>query len=222
MTRHTSVRHLALACLVCLAPALALAVDVERREFSILIDGKESGISNMVLTVQDDGTTVMQGNCTVKFSKLLFSHTFHIEATEWWKDGKLIGLVSKSSRNSKKTDLSGAVDGGQIRVRVNGTDRTIRPEAWTTSYWKLADAKFHNKPLPLLDPEDGKEYNGQLNYVGTEQLSVNKVPQTCYHFKATGGPQPIDLWYDRYHRLVRQEFTEQGHRVIVQLNFVKR
>ena len=98
----------------------------------------------------------------------------------------------------------------------------IRADVWTTSHWKLADPQFHNKPVPLMDPKNGKEYNGQLQYVGTEQLNVNKAPQTCYHFKVTGGPQPMDLWFDRYHRLVRRESTDQGHRVIVQLNFIKR
>ena len=42
------------------------------------------------------------------------------------------------------------------------------------------------------------------------------------HFRVTGGPTPIDLWFDRYYRLVRQEFTEAGHKMIVQLVNVRR
>lgn len=210
--------------LFCLAFASspARANDVERRELSILIDGKESGISSMIITVQDDGTTVMQGSCTVKFTKLLFNFNYHIDSTEWWKDGKLIGVKSKTTENAKNTEVTGAPHGGQFKLRVNGVDKVARADAWTTSYWKLADARFHNKPVPLLDPEDGKEYNGQLQFVGSEQINVNKAPQNCYRFKITGGPQAIDLWYDRYHRLVRQEFNERGHHIIVQLNWIKR
>jgi hypothetical protein len=215
---------LSLFCLLCLvlSTSPARATDVERREFSILIDGKDSGFSRMVITVQDDGTTVMQGSCSVKFTKLLFTFSYQIEASEWWKDGKLIGLKSKSTENSKKNDVSGSMDGAQLKVRANGKDVVLRSDAWTTSYWKLADAKYHNKPVPLVDPEDGKEYNGQLQFVAQEQITINKTPQTCYHFKVTGGPQPTDLWYDRFHRLVRQEFTEQGHKIIVQLNQIVR
>ena len=33
---------------------------------------------------------------------------------------------------------------------------------------------------------------------------------------------PVDLWYDKYHRLVRQEFTDSGHKTIVQLENVRR
>lgn len=220
-SRRLIVSLFCLVCLVCI-PCRALAVDVERREFSVLIDGKEAGISRMVITVQDDGVTVMQGNCTVKFTKVLLNFNFQIEATEWWKDGKLIGLKSKSTENGKSKELSVASDGARLMLKTGREDRLVRPEAWTTSYWKLAEAKFHNKPVPLFDPEDGKEYNGQLQYVGTEQILVGKAPQSCYRFKVTGGPQTIDVWFDRYHRLVRQEFTKQGHRVIVQLNSVQR
>ena len=35
-------------------------------------------------------------------------------------------------------------------------------------------------------------------------------------------PSPVDVWFDQYHRLVRQEFTETGHRTIVQLVAVRR
>jgi hypothetical protein len=211
-------------CLVCLAfvTTRAEALDVEKRDFSVLIDGKECGYSRMTVTVQDDGTTVMQGTCTVKFSKLLFTHTFEIESTEWWKDGKLIGLKSKSAENGKKFDVAGSGDGKQLRLKVNGEDRSVKPDAWTTGYWKLADPRFHNKPVPLVDPQDGKEYNGQLQYVGTEAIVVGKAPENCYRFRLTGGPQNSDLWFDRYHRLVRQEFTELGHRIIVQLNTIQR
>lgn len=217
-------RMLCLACLtfVALPASPVRADDVERREFAILIDGKESGFSRMTITVKDDGTTTMQGSCSVKFTKLLFTFTYQIDATEWWKDGKLVGIKSSSTENAKKNEVAGSMDGGQLRVRANGKDVTLRPDAWTTSYWKLADAKFHNKAIPLVDPEDAKEYNGQLQYVGTEQVTVNKTPQSCYRFKVTGGPQPTDVWYDRFHRMVRQEFTEQGHKIIVQLNQIVR
>src|SRR5581483_10819714 len=95
--------------------------------------------------------------------------------------------------------------------------RLIRPDVWTTSYWKLADARFHNKTVPILDADSGKESTAQLQYVGTEQINIGSQPENCYHFRVVGSGNPIDLWYDRYHRLVRQDFVEQGHRTIIQL-----
>ena len=38
-----------------------------------------------------------------------------------------------------------------------------------------------------------------------------------HHFLVRGGPTPAELWFDKYHRIVRQESIEFGHKTIVQL-----
>src|SRR5207302_1915812 len=117
----------------------------------------------------------------------------------------------------KKTDVTVAADSKLLRLRVNGLDRTIKAETWTTSFWKLADAKFHNKQIPILEVDTGKEFNSELKYLATQSIKVGSELQDCYHFRVSSAPGPVDLWFDRYHRLVRQEFTESGHKTIVQL-----
>lgn len=223
MPRLPRFAHLPMLLLVwSAAVGPACAVDVERRDFSIFVDGKEAGLSRIAITVQDDGTTVMTGSAQVQVRKILFDFYLKIDATEWWKEGKLIGLKSNGQENSRKFEVVGAPGTDGLRIRVNGRDTSARPDVWTTSYWKLADPRFHNKDVPLLDPLDGKEYQGKLQYVGTEQLTIADSPQQCYRFRIAGGPRNVDLWYDKYHRLVRQEFAHQGNRVIVQLIAIRR
>ncbi|HWY87527.1 MAG TPA: DUF6134 family protein [Gemmataceae bacterium] len=203
------------------APA-ALGADTEQRDYAILVDGKESGQSRLTITVEADGTTVVAGTARVKINRVLFNYAFNVESTEWWKDGKLMGLKASSVENGKQTDVTAASDGVQLKLRLNGQDRAASVEAWTSSFWKLADARYHNKSIPVLEPDTGKEFIGQLQYIGTEQLTLLSQPQSCYHFRVSGGSYPIDVWFDRYHRLVRQEFTDTGHKTIVQLTAVKR
>ena len=105
---------------------------------------------------------------------------------------------------------------------VNGLDRYIKPETWPNSYWKLADARFYNKQIPILECDTGKEFTCQLKYVDSQNLKVGKDVQECYHFRVSAAPGPVDLWFDRYHRLVKQEFTESGHKTIVQLVTIRR
>ncbi len=95
-------------------------------------------------------------------------------------------------------------------------------EVWPSSFWKLADARYHNKPVPVLESDTGAAYVGQLQFVGNEKITVGGKLEECYHFRVGGGNGPTELWYDRYHRLVRQEFTESGHRTIVQLDAIRR
>jgi Domain of unknown function (DUF6134) len=200
------------------------AEDREERTFAIFVKGKEAGQSRMTLVQQDDGSTYVNASADVKVKLLLGQFTYAVKCEEWWKDGKLVGLKAEATENGKKTEVAVRPDGAQLQltVNVNGQARPLRPDVWTTSYWKLADAKYHNKPVPLLDIDTGMEYTGQLKYIGIKSLKVGAQPQDCFHFQVTGGPTAIELWFDRYHRLVRQEFTDSGHPTIVQLIAIRR
>ena len=98
----------------------------------------------------------------------------------------------------------------------------IKPDTLTSSYWKLADKRFHNNAVPILEVDSGKEFNSELKYIGTVKQKVGNDLQECYHFRVSSAPGPVDLWFDRYHRLVRQEFTESGHKTVVQLINIRR
>jgi hypothetical protein len=215
----------ALVCLICLicAAGPVRADDTEERDFSIFVDGKDAGISRMSIVQKDDGSSYMTATVDVKFRHLLVvDYTIKAETKEWWKNGQLIGMTTKCSDNGKKSEVTAAAENNMLRLRVNGFDRFIKNESWTTSYWKLADAKFHNKMIPIVECDSGKEYNCELKYIDTQRLKIGNELQDCYHFRVSAAPGPVDLWYDRYHRIVRQEFTEQGHKTVVQLVHIKR
>lgn len=209
-------RYGALVALVCLAD-LVCAAHTETRLFSILVDGREAGQSQMTIVEQDDGSAYVSASAKVELQGLLVKYSLTIEGQEWWKNGQLIGMKVLCNDNGKKCDLLVSQQGEQLRVRVNGIDRICRADVWTTSYWKLANARFHNKQVPILAADTGQERIGQLQYVGSKQLPIGKQLLACYHFRVTGGGQPVDLWFDQHHRLVRQEFTESGHKTIIQL-----
>jgi hypothetical protein len=214
-----------------LAVAVALfanpcrADDTEQREFSIFVDGKPAGSSRMTIVQKDDGTTYMTGAVDVKFKHLVVvDYVVKVETQEWWKNGQLVGLKTTGTDNGKKIDVTIATGNPNLRVRVNGKETAVKPEVWTNSFWKLADARYHNKQVPIVESDTGKEFVSDLKYIGTEKIPVGNQPQDCYRFVVTTTPSSgaVELWFDKYHRLVRQEFTESGHKTIVQLNQVRR
>src|SRR6266581_4694813 len=148
------------------------ASHTEQRHFSVLVDGKEAGHSLLTIVEQEDGSAYVTASAKVDVRHLVAGYTFTIEGQEWWKDGKLIGMKSLCNDNGKRCDLLVSQRGDQLLMRVNGMDRAIRPDVWTTSYWKLADARFHNKQVPLLEADTGKEFNCQLKFVGNEKIKV--------------------------------------------------
>jgi hypothetical protein len=202
------------------------AADTETRDFSVHIDGKESGLYRMTIERRDDGTVSMAAQASIQVKKLgITVYRYTYAGTEVWKDGKerrLLGMTSSCDDNGKRYEVNVTTDANGLRVRVNGQERLVRADSWTMTYWKLPDARFHNQAVPLLDADTGKEFQGRLDYVGTEQLSVAGQVQTCYHFRVSGGPYPVEVWFDAQHRLVRQDFTEEGHRTILQFVTVRR
>jgi len=204
----------------------AIAADTEVREFNITIDGSESGRYRMTIERKDDGTVSMAGQAAVVVKKLgITVYRYTYSGTELWKDGKegrLLGLNSTSEDNGTKFEVNVTTDSDGLRVRVNGRTRVLRADVWTTTYWRMAHARFHNQNAPLLDADTGRDFSGRLDYLGTAQLVVAGQNLHCHRFRITGGPNPVDLWYDTQHRLVRQEFTENGHRTILQLVSIRR
>jgi hypothetical protein len=203
-------------------PGSARADDTEYRDFKILVDGKESGFSQMTITRKNDGSINMTASVAVRISQVLFTYTFNTQASEWWKDGQLRNMKTSTTENGKRTEVIATAQAGGIQLQVNNQARIARADVWPTSFWRLADAKYHNKEIPILESDTGKEYTGRLQYVATEEMGVVNETQKCYHFRVTGGPSPVDLWFDRYYLLVRQDFVESGHRTSVQLIKIRR
>jgi hypothetical protein len=204
----------------------ASASETEAREFTIQVDGKASGHYIATITKQDNGIISMQATASTEVTFLLKTYRYKFEGTEHWApapNGRLLQLTAKCEDDGKKFDVSAMAEKETLRLTVNGKERNCRWDVWTTSYFQLPDKRFHDKQVPLLDNDTGKEYLAQLKVVGVEQLNIGGQMQKCQHFRLTGGPAPtIDLWYDGQDRLVREEFTEDGKRVTFVLQAVRR
>jgi hypothetical protein len=196
--------------------------ETEYRDFLITVDGKDSGHSQMTITRQTDGAMVMTSQSVVRISQVVFSYNFNNQTSEWWKDGKLVSLKASTNENKKHSEVSATAEGEGLRLRVNNQDRTSRADLWPNSFWKLADPKYHNKDIPVLEVDTGKEYVCRLQYVDTENMTVAGQTQKCYHFRVIGGPSPVDVWYDRYYLLVRQDFVESGRKISTTVTSIRR
>jgi hypothetical protein len=202
----------------------ARADHIEKREYTIFINQKDAGRLWLRMVTKDNGIEEVTGaaEAAVKIGPFT-GYSYKAETAETWKDGRLMKLHTVATEDKKTTSVSATADGKQLLLQVNGKNAgTVSPEVWVSSYWKLADKKFHNKSVPILDSDTGKELNGKLEFKGTEPVKVGGKVEDCYLFQVTGIPIEIKLWYDRHHRLVRQEFTEKGCPTIIQLDAIRR
>jgi hypothetical protein len=199
------------------------ANDSEVRDFTTFIDGKQAGDYRMTITGQEDGSVTMMGRANIDIRVLVVGrYRYSYNGTETWKDGRLVRFESSSNDNGKQQfEVTAVPDADGLRVKVNGREHVARADAWLTTYWRLPDRKLRNQPLALLEADTGRDLSGNLEYVGLEQMSVAGQTVRCAHYRLTGGVQP-DLWYDGAERLVRQEWVEDGKKVLLQLTSLQR
>lgn len=216
-------RVLLTLCSLALLAALsgpARAADIETRDFAVIVGSKPAGEVHMTIHRQNNGSISLRCDTDIKVTSGLITYKYSFRGLEEWKDRRLVRLESNTDDNSKRYIVSAALSADGLKVKVNNVERTVRSDAWASSYWCLPDPKLH-AALTILDADSGKDFEGKLTYVATEKHRVAGQEVTLNHYRLTGKLN-IDLWYDGHERLVRQEWMEQGHKTIMVLVRVRR
>jgi len=195
----------------------------EQRDFNILVDGSQAGAYSMSITEHDDGSESMSASANVKVSYLggLKTYRYSYQGTETWKAGRLQRLNSTSNDDGKEFNVSAVADAAGLHVRVNGKERLTRPDVWLSTYWHLADPRFRNQGVPLVDADTGKDLAARLQYLGARQLNVAGKVQNCTHYQLTGDMQ-AEFWYDAQERLISLKSISDGHRYELVLSGIGR
>src|SRR5262245_23889526 len=146
--------------LIFAADAAAGIAGAETREYVINIDGKESGQSTITITDTPDGKSYMKATANVKVAGvlgLIGNYSFTSDVQEWWLNDRLTNLVSVTTENGKKTECTAKAEVDRLLVSVNGQSRALSWETWSSSFWKLADRRFHGKTVPVFEPDTGND-----------------------------------------------------------------
>jgi hypothetical protein len=197
------------------------AGDVETREFRVLVDGRKAGDAQMTIHRADDGTLSMHCDTEISVKAGPFKvYSYKYRGRETWKDGRLLRLTSTCNDDGKHFDVQAESRDDKLYVSVNHAEREVRGDVWLTSYWQEPDKKKYDTDIPLLDADCGRELNGHLRLVATEQRAVENRVENVKHFELTGSVK-VDLWYDAAGRLIRQEWMEDGHRTKLELKNIR-
>jgi hypothetical protein len=197
------------------------APNSEIRDFGVQVDGKTAGWYRMTITPRGKHTLVMTGRARVRARIVFYNYRYSYDGTETYQDGRLTHLESSCNDDGKRFEVIAMGEGNGLRVRVNGRERVTRPGVWSTSYWRLAPGQRPGA-VDLLDADTGRDIPGRLEYLGKTRLRVGDSECPSRHYRVTGPPAPVELWYDSNRRLVRQSTLEEGHRTVLQLKRVNR
>jgi hypothetical protein len=204
---------------LCLA-ARADAAEVETRDFTLYVDSKKAGDVHMTINRQDDGVTAVSCDTDVRVGAIITLYRYSYRGREQWKDGVLQRFESKSNDNGKRYTVTAVAAADGLHVRVNDVEHTAAADVCLTSYWTQPDAKLADQTIPILDADTGRDLQAKVQFVGQEKYGAEG--QAVQHVRLKGKDVAIDLWYDDAKRLVREEWVEDGHRTVVDLNRVRR
>lgn len=207
--------------LVALWSGCVRGADPQTRDFAVFVGGKSVGEVHMTIKRQKDGTLTVNCDTDIHVNMPLGKYKFVFRGQEVWKDRRLVKFSTHTDDNGKQYFVSGAAEAKGVRVKVNNTEKLVKPEVWLTTYWMLPDPKLHAKELTILDADTGKELTATIKYIATEKLKIAGQETTFNRYRLSGKIK-MDLWYDGSDRLVRQEWVEQGHKTVVELTGVRR
>jgi hypothetical protein len=69
--------------------------------------------------------------------------------------------------------------------------------------------------------DSGEQISGRLEHVGSVEMSVAGSKQLCTHYRVTKDVVH-DVWYDAKERIVREEWTSNGHTTVLELTEIRR
>ena len=196
------------------------AAEVETRDFTVYVDSKKAGDVHMTINRQDDGAISVSCDTDVRVGSIITLYRYSYRGMEQWKDGVLQRFESKANDNGKKFTVTASTAEDGLHVRVNDVEHIAPAEVWLTTYWTQPDARLANQTIPILDADTGRDLQAKVEFLGPEKYGAEG--QTVQHVRLTGKGVATDLWFDAAKQLVRQEWTEDGHRTVVDLNRVRR
>jgi hypothetical protein len=133
----------------------------------------------------------------------------------------LLRLDSTCNDDGKLYVLSATAENERLRLKVNNQEKIVRGDVWLTSYWAEPSNRL-NQEVALLDADTGRELATRLQQIGVEQRTIAGQTVNVTRYRGTGKHGVTDLWYDGNNRLVRQEWTEDNHKMVLELIRLRR
>jgi hypothetical protein len=215
-----SARWTAILVSAAIGMARASAADAETRVFTVLVDGKPAGEFRLTVRTADDGTETATAAASVQVRYLLISYRYTYRGAEVWKAGHLQRFDAASEENGKKHSVTAVAADNSLRVTADGVARSVRPDVWPTTYWRMPAAKV-DQTVVLLDADTGEAQPARIDSVDPARLTVAGTAIDCTRLHVAGST-PADLWYDARGRLVGQETVEDGHKTVLMLREIQR
>ncbi|VTR94117.1 Uncharacterized protein OS=Magnetospirillum sp. SO-1 GN=H261_18300 PE=4 SV=1 [Gemmata massiliana] len=200
------------------APAVARADEV--RTFAVSVDGKPGGTYAIATATAADGTESVAVAAAIKVKTLVGTYHYELNSTEVWKGGRLVSVTARANDDGKKHAVAAVATERGLRATV-GKETKLVPADAITSTGVRAPAGDKPREAVVFDVEDGTETAAKVEPLGPCRVALNGKTVEGTRFRVTGKDLAAEWWFDANGRVIRQEMTWDGHKVVLELTGVK-
>lgn len=192
----------------------AKVTDKNNWHFDVFLDDSKIGYHHFSRETVD-GVEQISSEAEFAVRFMFFTvYTYRHSNLEYWHDGCLVRLESKTDDNGDKQFVKLNRTNKQNRIETEQTQLISDGCIRSFSYWDLSQLQTS----PLLNSQTGELMNVSLRKLGNETLQQHQPPVEARRYQLVGEDIEIDLWYTQDNRwLALQSTTENGRFIRYQL-----
>ena len=198
------------ATIVADAPQPWQPEDGDEIRFEVFRQGdKEFGTHVVTFDVQSEGNFTVVSDVDLKAGLgPITMFRYSLDATETWKDGKLVALEGTTNDDGDDKSVTASLDGDALLVNGSAYSGNAPAGIIPSSHWNMLQAYSTR----ILSTESGELLDTEVTRLGEETLTIDgqSVPTTRYRLKSD---LTVDLWYDDQGRWVQLSFEARGQKI---------
>lgn len=135
-------------------------------------------------------------------------YRYTLDASEIWKDGKLVGISGTVNDDGKRGSVSASRKGADLAVNGTAFRGNAPAGAVPASHWNYIQTKSNQ----LLSTEDGEVIDVSVTRKGRERVQAGGTMIEANRYRLDSDID-VDLWYDDAGRWVKLAFSARGQEI---------
>lgn len=177
--------------------------------FDVLRQGSEFGTHVVRFKEAGDGSLEVVVDVDLKAGLgpiTLFR--YQLDATETWKDGKLVALEGRVNDDGTRERVMARVQDDALEVDGDGFEGRIDRPILPASHWNVAQTEAQT----LLSSENGELIDVKVERLGREVIKAGGVQVEANKFLMDSDID-VTLWYDDQGRWLKLAFEARGQAI---------
>lgn len=191
------------------APAAWQPEDGDQIVFNVLRKGKEFGTHKVTFDVESNDSFTARSDVELKAGLgPITVFKYELDATETWKDGKLVALEGRTNDDGDDEFVEAGVNGDNLAVEGSAYSGNAPIGIIPSSHWNIQQA-FSRQ---ILSTETGELLDTNVEKIGRDTLTIGGEEVEATHYRLQSD-LTVDLWYDDQSRWVKLGFEARGQQI---------